>query len=74
MKKVKRYKKLKGIMFANDVTWEELAGRIGRSRTYASTRATGKMPFDMDDVYNICDFLNIPYEEIHIYFPPGGVA
>ena len=27
----------------------------------------------MDDVYRICDFLNIPYSEIPEYFPPGGV-
>lgn len=69
-----KYKQLKAVMFSNDVTWEEIAKKIGRSRAYVSNRSTGKMPFDMNDVYKICSFLHLPHEEIHKFFPPGGVA
>ena len=68
-----RYKQLKTAMFSNDVTWEDLAKEIGKSKSYVSHRSTGKMPFDMNEVYKICDFINIPYEEIPRFFPPNGL-
>lgn len=63
------YKKLRLIMFENDITIQELAKRIGVSNTYMSNRLNGKHPFSMDNVYAICKLFSIPYEEISTYFP-----
>lgn len=66
------YRKLKQITFSDDITQAMLAKVIKKSEKYVSTRMTGKMPFDMAEVYAICDYLHIPYERIPEYFPPGG--
>jgi hypothetical protein len=68
-----KYKKLRGLMFENRTTQEDLAMIVNRSAFYVSERITGKKTFCMADVYKICDYLNIPYTDIHIYFPPDGM-
>ena len=73
MRMVPLYKRLKGKMWEMEVTFEELSKAIGKSQSYMCRRSSGKAPFDMDDVYRICDFLYIPYSEIPEYFPPNGV-
>ena len=66
------FKKLKTDMYANDVDQKTLCKVIKKSQTYLTHRMTGKMPFDMDDVYKICDYFDIPYEQIPNYFPKNG--
>lgn len=68
------FKKLKTVMYANDIDQKMLSGVIGKSQTYVTRRITGRAPFDMDEVYTICDYLQIPYEKIPEYFPKGGQA
>lgn len=65
-------KKLKAELFANDITQQMLCKELNRSQTYMSQRMTGKRPFDMEDVYQICDLLEIPYGKIYEYFPRIG--
>lgn len=67
-----RYKKLRTVMYANEINQKTLGKEIGRSATYMSQRITGKVPFDMDDVYSICNYLKLPIAEISEYFPHGG--
>ena len=47
-----------------------LAYVTGRSPSYVCSRINGHRPWDMDDVYKICDALFIPYADIPIVFPP----
>lgn len=68
-----KYKKLRGRMYENQVTQDELSAVIDKSYGYVSERMTGKKSFRMEDVYSICDYLEIPYSEIYIYFPPNGM-
>lgn len=42
--------------------------------TYVSHRMSGKEPWALDECYQILDLLHIPYDQLHIYFPPGGVS
>ena len=49
-----------------------LAGIIKRSPAYVGARINGHRPWDMNDVYRICDALRIPYEDIPVVFPPPG--
>lgn len=68
-----KYKRLRGAMYANSVTQEEIAKLLKRSLAYVSLRMTGKQPYDINEVYAICDYLEIPYGDIYLYFPRGGV-
>lgn len=66
------FRKLRTEMFANDVTQAELSEVLGVSQSYMTHRMTGRYAFTMEDVYKICDYLHIPYDEIPTYFPRDG--
>lgn len=66
------FKKLKTAMFANDVDQKMVSENIQRSQSYVTSRMSGKAPFTIDDIYSICDLLEIPYNEIADYFPKNG--
>ena len=66
------FKKLKGEMFANDIDQKYLCKELGKSKTYMTNRMTGRYPWCMDDVYKICDLLEITYDRISEYFPKDG--
>lgn len=68
----KKYRKLKGRLFELDINQVMLSKKLGHSPFYISQRMNGKLPFTLDDIYIICDYASIPYEEIHLYFPRGG--
>ena len=70
MKKYPCMEKLRAEMWATEFSHRDLAAAIERSDGYVSARMTGKLPWDLDDVYRICSLLDIPYDEIPTYFPP----
>lgn len=74
MKQQKRFKALRDELFRIECSQEELAIGIKRSVPYVSLRMNGHKPWDMDDVYRIIGFLQIPPEQMHTYFPKGGIA
>ena len=63
---------LRNRMYAMRATANYLSEKIGRSACYFSNRLNGKMPWDLADVYNLCDILRIPYDEIPKFFPRDG--
>ena len=69
----KRYKLLRRTMFEDDVDQATLAKAIGRSCGYMTDRFTGKHPFKADDMYKILDYFSIPYDQMHLFFPPDGI-
>ncbi|MCM1330021.1 MAG: DUF739 family protein [Ruminococcus sp.] len=69
---MKPYAKLRGRMAEMEVTGEDLANHIERSKTYVSNRLTHSYSWSIDEVYKILDFLEIPESEIFTYFPPNG--
>jgi hypothetical protein len=66
------FRKLKGLMFEMDIDQAYLCKHLGKSHTYVTPRMMGRMPWSMDDAYTICDLLEIPYDQMPIYFPRGG--
>lgn len=66
------FKKLKGRMKEYQMTQEQLAKKLGKSKTFISSRFVGLHPFDMETVYSICDLPEIPYSAIYLFFPPDG--
>lgn len=71
---MRKFKALKDLMYEQEVTQEMIAKKIGRSQSYVISRMIARQPFEMDEVYTICDYLGIPYTEIPRYFPRGGVG
>ena len=69
---MKPYAKLRGKMAEMDVTGEALANFLDKSRGYVSNRLSKNISWSIDEVYKILDFLELPAEEIFIYFPPNG--
>lgn len=66
------FKKLKTALFANDIDQKMLCKKLGKSQTYITQRMMGRKPWTMDDVYVICELVNLPLNEVPIYFPRGG--
>ena len=62
--------RLRARMMEKQFQGQDLARILKRSDSYFSSRITGRAPWDLDDVYALCDWLEIPPEEIHLYFPP----
>lgn len=51
----------------------DLCQIIGRKEAYISQRLNGKSQFELNEVYLICDCLEIDYTQIPIYFPKDGM-
>lgn len=67
----KLYKNLRCKMTMEDIDQKYLAKLIERSCSYVGERMRGLKPFDLDDVYRICNLLKIEPQEIAEYFPEG---
>lgn len=64
-----KLKKLKAaFMFAN-INYDYLVQKLGRSKSYICDRVTGQEPWDIWEIYQLCDLLSIPYSDIPEYFP-----
>ena len=72
--KIRRYEVLKREFKAKDIDYRYLAGKIGRSAAYISTRMQGRQPWNQSDMYAIMELLNIPLNQLHIVFPKDGIA
>lgn len=65
----KPFRRLKVLMFEQDIDQKYLCGHMKKSQTYITNRMSGKQPFSMDDVYMLCDILKIQPNQIPDYFP-----
>lgn len=65
-------RKLKGKMSEHNIKQFELAEVLRLSSASISNRMSGRHPFNIYEIYKICDILQIPYEQIPVYFPPEG--
>ena len=43
-------------------------------QAWISDLLTGKRQWKLAEMYFVLDYLNIPHSQLHIYFPPNGVA
>ena len=66
---MKKFKKLQSLLFVNDITQEDLAELLGKSKTYVSMCMRGVADWRQRDMYTIMDALNIDYTEVFKYFP-----
>jgi len=64
-----KLKKLKAAFMFADIDYDFLSAKLGRSKDYICERVSGRVPWDIWEVYLLCDLLSIPYSEIPVYFP-----
>ena len=62
-------KKLKVAMYHKGVTYDTLRQLFGCGGNYLSNRLQGRLPWNMEEVYQLCDLLSIPWQEAKDYFP-----
>lgn len=66
------YNQLKTQMANADIDQIYLASCMRKSQTYITNRMTGRYPWTADDMYQIMDILNYPYERMYELFPKDG--
>lgn len=62
------YSKLRGRIVEKYGTMSNFAEKIGSSRQTVSHKLTGKNDFSREDIQNYADVLEIPKEQIGLFF------
>lgn len=68
----KPFSKLRGAMAEHGVDGKEIAKITGIESTAISLRMTAKRPWKLTEMYAIMDALQLPYEQLFLYFPKDG--
>ena len=67
------YAKLRGKLKELEIRQEQLAQMIGLdNQASISHRLTGKLPWRINEMYEIMDIIMEPYDQLHLYFPKDG--
>lgn len=69
-----RHTEIRAQMVRHGMTGEDLGQKLGISGPTVSTKLCGKSPWNIDEMYYIMDLFNIPYDELHKYFPKNGIS
>lgn len=64
----RKFSKLKGLLFANSLTQEDVAQLLGRGRNYVTRRMNGQESWTFEDAAAMAGCLNIPRAEWADYF------
>lgn len=70
----KLYTALRGALVARDLQHTDLARLLLISEGSVSNRFRGLHPWTVEEMYSIMDWLGLPHDQLHIYFPPNGIA
>ena len=68
------YRYLAGRLKQLGVRQAELGDMLGLCTASLSHRFTGRTPWSLDEMYKIMDICQAPPEQLHIYFPKGGIS
>lgn len=63
---------LRSRMLEDDITFSELASRLGWAMPTLMSRIRGAADFKLSECYDIMHVLGIPNSEIGVFFPEGG--
>lgn len=55
-----------------EITQQDIADELNISRSAIGARFRGKQEFNLDQIYKICDLLDIDTRFTFRYFPRGG--
>lgn len=68
----KPFQKLRARMVEYDLKQAELAKKLGVGARTISDRMNAHMPWSADAMYRIMEMLEIPVDQMHVYFPKDG--
>lgn len=68
------YRKLRSLMALNDVDQRRLGLELGMTRQAISTRFTNRTAWNLEEMYHILDFFDVPYDQLHEVFPKNGIG
>ena len=68
----KTYTDLRAELTRNCYNQADLIEIMGKSKTYLTERFTGVRGWNQEDMYFLLDLIKVPYEKMHVYFPPKG--
>lgn len=69
---MRRYTKLRARMRERGWSGDDLGAHLGMSAQSFSHRMSGRKSWTLDEMYIIMDTLDIPHNEMYLYFGPGG--
>lgn len=72
--KLNTFLKLRGVMTANGDQQEDLAKVLLMTQQSVSNRFSLRSAWTLNDMYAVMDHYNLPYSQLHVYFPPNGTA
>lgn len=67
------YGRLAGRLRELGISQSDLGYALKLSHTAISHRFCRRTPWSLDEMYKVLDICQAPPEELHIYFPRGGV-
>lgn len=70
----KPYKELRKQMYAEGIDQKYIAKHLGKCTSYVSSRMRGLSPWDMSDVYSLCELFDIAPAQISVYFPRDDIG
>lgn len=68
------YDYLRGRLRQLGIRQQDLTPLLGVAQTGISRRMNNKIPWSLNEMYQLMDICRAPYEELHLYFPPAGKA
>lgn len=68
------YRYLSGRLRQLGIRQKDLADHWGLSQASISHRFCGVVPWTIDEMYELLSICQAKPEELHIYFPKGGIA
>ena len=72
--KGKKYALLQKEMVQQDLTRKELGYHLNLSESAITSRLIGRQDWRDSEQYKVLDFLGLPHNKKHLYFPPGGIG
>lgn len=68
----RKFHRLRVRLAEMDITQQEAARMAGLAPSTLTTRMTGRVPFNINEVQALCEVLNIPTEQIGAFFFEDG--
>ena len=69
---IQMFLKLRARMKELDVDQLYLAKKLKMCPASLSLRMTGKIQWQLDEMYAAMDILHLPHDQLHLYFPQNG--
>lgn len=69
---MKKFSKLRAAARGQGYTIADMAKSLGKSVSSLNARFNGHQQWELGEMYAILDMLDIPPEELPLYFPPDG--